>query len=50
MNQFDRRHYHFARSLREAGLSQSDLTGQNDKGDFWVFWVAVLCGFLLFFI
>lgn len=48
MNQFDRKHYHFARSLRESGISPSELAGQNDNRDTLVFWVAVVAGFLLF--
>lgn len=49
-NFFDRKHYHFARSLRECGMSPSELDGQNNEGDMLVFWVAVVAGFLLFLI
>jgi hypothetical protein len=50
MNQFDRKHYYFARSLKECGVSPSELTGPNDNADTVVFWVAVVAGFLLFFL
>jgi hypothetical protein len=53
MNQFDKAHYYFPRSSKEAyghQLNPSDFDGQNDEGDSVVFWVAVVCAALLFFI